>query len=72
MLTRAIDETLPASGQETELPALTPTLSLAELSGDAKDSFTTSVALVGPPAIDPNEVVSLAAAFFRGVSTDTR
>ncbi len=43
---------------------------LAELSGDRKDAFTTSVALFGPPAMDPEKVLSLSAAFFRGVSAD--
>ncbi len=43
---------------------------LAELSGDRKDAFTTSVALFGPPAMDPSKVLSLATAFFRGVSAD--
>lgn len=43
---------------------------LAELSGDRKDAFTTSVALFGPPAMDPDKALSLATAFFRGVSAD--
>ncbi len=44
---------------------------LAELSGDRHDSFTTSIALFGPPAMDPEKVASLSAAFFRGVSSDS-
>ncbi len=43
---------------------------MAELSGERHDAFTTSVALFGPPAMDPETVLSIAAAFFRGVSAD--
>lgn len=42
----------------------------AELSGDEKDTFTTSVALFGPPGMSDETVASISAAFFRGVSSD--
>ncbi|GAB5470629.1 MAG: tripartite tricarboxylate transporter substrate binding protein [Rhodospirillales bacterium] len=47
-----------------------PTLS--ELSGERTDAFTTSVALFGPPAMDPEVVARIEAAFFRGVSSDPK
>ncbi len=43
---------------------------LAEMSGERHDAFTTSVALFGPPAMDPVLVARISAAFFRGVSSD--
>ncbi|MEO1191653.1 MAG: tripartite tricarboxylate transporter substrate-binding protein [Pseudomonadota bacterium] len=50
------------------LQRLVPTF--AELSGDSVNAFTTSVALFGPPAMDPETVARIEAAFFRGVSSD--
>ncbi len=43
---------------------------LVEMSGERHDAFTTSVALFGPPAMDPELVARISAAFFRGVSSD--
>jgi len=42
----------------------------AEISGDRKNAFTTSVALFGPPGMTDEVVARISAAFFRGVSTD--